>query len=154
MRFKEKRGSIISLMISNICVLTIFLHIFVCVFFFLFMSFYCRFVYFLNCCKTYWKLHPVCLFTVQSENRVKYSIYKEKVEHTNADTDWCPTPESRFPAPSYFLVVSPRPPDSFRSQLADNGWPELSKCVRIKIPEIPIYLLGESWGGGGCVWLI
>ncbi len=57
-------------------------------------------------------------------------------------------------APSYFLVIR-RSSDSFLYRHADNGCPELSKCVRIKIPEIPIYLLGESWGGvGGWIWLI
>lgn len=119
------------------------LHIFCSWVFLYFMSFYCCFVYFLNCCKTYWKLHPVCLFTVQSENCFKYIIYKEKIEHTNADTDWCPLP-SLSSARSYFLVL----PVSFLYRPADNGWPELSKmCAYIKIPEIPIYLLGESWGG-------
>lgn len=70
-------------MISNIYILTIF-----CIFLFMFFfSFYYCFVYFLNCCKTYLKLHPACLFTVQSEKSFKYIIYKEKIEHTNADTD-------------------------------------------------------------------
>lgn len=94
-------------MISNIYVLTIFcIFLFMC--FSIFMSFYYGFVYFLNCCKTYLKLHPACLFTVQSEKSFKYIIYKERIEHTNADTDWCPL-QSLSSACSYFLVIPHSP---------------------------------------------
>lgn len=134
MRLKEKEIQLYHFYWEVIFVLTIFLP------FFSFLWFFLNVFHFLNCCKTYWKLHPACLFTVQSEKSFKYIyiyIYTRKKIDTNADTDWCAAPDLRLVA---------------LSRLVPRSHTTLTVDLKAFL-ETPASLLGETRGRDGRVCL-